>query len=206
MGYVSAEEIVAKEPFPPFRASIKDGYAVRLYSDRSHEQIYEIMGRADAGGENVTEEKKNNSLVLLIFLFQTNIPLSEGQCIVINTGAKLPDSANAVIQIEDTQVHEWHSTKKDGLNEKSIRITTECSMNQDIRYIYFIIRKSLLYVMYRNIGDDVNVDELVLEKNVSLGPAELGLLVTVGLQKLCVYDKPRVAVLSTGNEVSFIIK
>jgi molybdopterin biosynthesis enzyme len=55
LGYISAEEVVAKEPFPPFRASVKDGYAVRLYSDRSHEQIYEIIGRSDAGGENVNK-------------------------------------------------------------------------------------------------------------------------------------------------------
>ena len=53
---------------------------------------------------------------------------------MINTGAKLPDAANAVIQIEDTHVHEYHPAKKDGLDEKSIRINTECSMNQDIRY------------------------------------------------------------------------
>jgi molybdopterin biosynthesis enzyme len=53
---------------------------------------------------------------------------------VINTGAKLPDDANAVIQIEDTQVHEFYPIKKDGLHEKSIRIKTECSMNQDIRF------------------------------------------------------------------------
>lgn len=65
----------------------------------------------------------------------------EGQCVVINTGAKLPDSANAVIQIEDTQVHERHPTKKDGLDEKSIRITTECSLNQDIRYV--VVSKSV---------------------------------------------------------------
>jgi molybdopterin biosynthesis enzyme len=54
---------------------------------------------------------------------------------VINTGAKLPDTANAIIQIEDTQVHERHSTKTDGSDEKSIRIYTECTMNQDIRYM-----------------------------------------------------------------------
>jgi gephyrin len=53
LGYICAEEVVAKEPFPPFRASVKDGYAVRLHSDRSHEQIYEIVGRSDAGGESV---------------------------------------------------------------------------------------------------------------------------------------------------------
>jgi gephyrin len=63
LGYVCAEEVVAKEPFPPFRASIKDGYAVRLYSDRSHEQIYEIVGRSDAGGENVNQNQPTHSFV-----------------------------------------------------------------------------------------------------------------------------------------------
>ena len=68
--YVCAEEIFAKEPFPPFRASIKDGYAVHLYSDQSHEQIYEVAGRSDAGGENVckTERTPNSS----IYVFTNN--------------------------------------------------------------------------------------------------------------------------------------
>ena len=36
----------------------------------------------------------------------------EGKCVVINNGAKLPDTVNAVIQIEDTQqVHERYATK-----------------------------------------------------------------------------------------------
>ncbi len=55
---------------------------------------------------------------------------------MINTGAKLPDAANAVIQIEDTQVHERYPVKKDGSDEKSIRINTTCSINQDIRYVF----------------------------------------------------------------------
>ncbi len=67
MGYICAEEVIAKEPFPPFRASIKDGYAVRLYSDRSHEQIYEIVGRSDAGGENVNQRKHLNHFVIIFF-------------------------------------------------------------------------------------------------------------------------------------------
>ena len=52
---------------------------------------------------------------------------------VINTGAKLPDAANAVIQIEDTEVHERHGEKINGTDEKSIRITTQCVVDQDIR-------------------------------------------------------------------------
>ena len=54
---------------------------------------------------------------------------------------------------------------------------------------------------FRSIGDDVKIGELVLEKDGPLGPAELGLLATVGLQTVRVYDKPRLAILSTGNEV-----
>jgi molybdopterin molybdotransferase len=79
-------------------------------------------------------------------------------------------------------------------------------MNQDIRCV-FSSKENLYFVFfYRKIGDDVNVGELVLEKNIPLGPAELGLLATVGLQTICVYDKPHVVVLSTGNEVRFIEK
>jgi molybdopterin biosynthesis enzyme len=71
--------------------------------------------------------------------------------------------------------------------------------------IHILFKRNLsLYILYRNIGNDVNIDELVLEKNSPLGPAELGLLATVGLQTVNVYDKPHVIVLSTGNEVSLI--
>ncbi|CAF2248689.1 unnamed protein product, partial [Rotaria magnacalcarata] len=52
----------------------------------------------------------------------------EGQCL----DAKLPDTANVVIQIEDTKVHERHATKPNGLEEKSIRNVSRCSLNQDI--------------------------------------------------------------------------
>lgn len=61
------------------------------------------------------------------------MPLDEGQCVVINTGAKLPDAADAVIQIEDTEVHERHAEKINGTDEKSIRITSQCVVDQDIR-------------------------------------------------------------------------
>ncbi|CAF2158303.1 unnamed protein product, partial [Rotaria magnacalcarata] len=64
----------------------------------------------------------------------TNTSLVKGPCVVINTVAKLPNAANAAIQIEGMQVHERYATKKSALEEKSIRIIAECSLNQDIRY------------------------------------------------------------------------
>ncbi|CAF5176519.1 unnamed protein product, partial [Rotaria magnacalcarata] len=65
----------------------------------------------------------------------TNTSLVKGPCVVINTVAKLPNAANAAIQIEGMQVHERYATKKSALEEKSIRIIAECSLNQDIRDI-----------------------------------------------------------------------
>ncbi|CAF3294140.1 unnamed protein product [Rotaria socialis] len=72
------------------------------------------------------------------YAFETNTSLVEGQCVVISTVAKLPDAANAATQIEDVQVHERYATKKSALEEKSIRIISKCSLNQDIRHIYIL--------------------------------------------------------------------
>ncbi|CAF3760828.1 unnamed protein product [Rotaria socialis] len=51
----------------------------------------------------------------------------------------------------------------------------------------------------RGIGDDIQIGELVLQKNVRLGSTELGLLATVGLQIIHVFEKPRVVILSTDS-------
>ncbi|CAF3878536.1 unnamed protein product [Rotaria magnacalcarata] len=55
-----------------------------------------------------------------------------------------------------------------------MRIISECSLSQDIR----------------GISDDIQMSEIVLQKNVRLGPTELHLLAIVELQAIHVYDKP----------------
>ena len=54
-------------------------------------------------------------------------------------------------------------------------------------------------------GSDVCASVVVLREGERLGPAELGLMATVGVTKVEVYRRPRVAVLSTGNEVGPIV-
>ena len=56
----------------------------------------------------------------------------------------------------------------------------------------------------RPIGFDITKGERVLSAGDRLGPAELGLLATVGVTKVKVYQRPSVGVLSTGNEVNII--
>ncbi|CAF3447662.1 unnamed protein product [Rotaria socialis] len=55
----------------------------------------------------------------------------EGQCL----GAKLPDTANVAIQIEDIQVHEQHATKQNGLKDKNI--------DDDIQMSEFTLQKNV---------------------------------------------------------------
>ncbi|CAF3754914.1 unnamed protein product [Rotaria socialis] len=69
---------------------------------------------------------KSLAIAHMVMLLSTS--LMEGQCL----RAKLPDTANVAIQIEDTQVHEQHATTQNGLTEKSIRIISKCSLNQEI--------------------------------------------------------------------------
>lgn len=56
-------------------------------------------------------------------------------------------------------------------------------------------------VYCRTVGFDVHASEVVLKEGGRLGPAELGLMATVGVTRVEAYRRPRVAVLSTGNEV-----
>ena len=91
---ICAEDVLAKDPLPPFAASVKDGFAIRLnknqrlFVDKKTEEavefIFEVIGAANAG----------DALI--------NIDLHEGQAVKINTGAPVPLKADAVIQIEDT--------------------------------------------------------------------------------------------------------
>ena len=53
-------------------------------------------------------------------------------------------------------------------------------------------------------GSDIGKGDIVLEKGSLLGPSEIGLAASVGVTSLSVYKTPRVAVLSTGNEVVII--
>ncbi|CAF5040203.1 unnamed protein product [Rotaria magnacalcarata] len=83
-------------------------------------------------------------------------------------GGKLPDTVNVAIQIDGTQVHERYATKQNDFDEKKDS----------------------------EIDDDIQMSGLALQKDVPLGPAELGLLATVGPQTIHVYDKLCVVALS----------
>uniref|UniRef100_A0AAQ5Y920 Gephyrin n=1 Tax=Amphiprion ocellaris TaxID=80972 RepID=A0AAQ5Y920_AMPOC len=154
LGRVLAQDIYAKDNLPPFPASVKDGYAVRA-ADGPGDRF--IMGESQAGQQPT----------------HTVMP---GQVMRVTTGAPIPCGADAVVQVEDTEL----------LRE-----------SEDTHQLVV----SVTFCLYRPIGHDIRRGECVLAKGTHMGPSEIGLLATVGVTEVSVHKFPVVAVMSTGNEL-----
>ncbi len=101
-------------------------------------------------------------------------PLQPGECRRIMTGASLPPGADAVIPVEDT-------LERDGLMVAMKEVAAGANL--------------------RAVGSDVARGALVLSQGTLLGPAEIGLLATLGHAEVAVHPRPRVMVLVTGDEL-----
>lgn len=93
----------------------------------------------------------------------------------IMTGAVLPRGADTVVKVEDTA-------------EDNERVRIRAAGNQGAN-----IRLS---------GEDIQAGQTILRRGRVLRPADVGLLASVGRSYVLVHQRPRVAVLSTGNELA----
>ncbi|XP_068623468.1 gephyrin [Battus philenor] len=160
IGFVMGESLLAKEPMPPFPASIKDGYAC-ISSDGAGKRR---VRAAVAAGEI------------------SDAPLRAGECVRINTGAPLPVGADCVVQVEDTRLI---SASKDNKTELEIEILVAPKPRQDVRPI----------------GFDIGLGDLLVQTGSVINAAMVGLLAGAGYQQVKVKTRPKVAILSTGNEL-----
>jgi molybdopterin molybdotransferase len=101
-----------------------------------------------------------------------------GQCVRIMTGALIPEGADAVIMQEQVEVAE----------SGRVRIDSDHRAGENIRQT----------------GEDVKQGEIVIEADLRLSPADLGVLASLGLAQLQVKRKPVVAFFSTGDELSAV--
>ncbi|MCC3717498.1 molybdopterin molybdotransferase MoeA [Rouxiella badensis] len=97
-----------------------------------------------------------------------------GSCIRIMTGAQIPEGADAVVMQEEAEV-----------TDAGVRFTAQIEAGQNIRLI----------------GDDIREGQEVLEAGVRLGVAHLPLLASLGIEKVEVNRRLKVAVFSTGDEL-----
>lgn len=152
LGYVLSEEIIAPIDLPNFDQSAMDGYAVNV---KTGNEVYEMIGEVQAGSANEP--------VLL-----------PGQCVRIFTGAKVPVTANTVIQ------QEWAIT-----NGNEVRFDRAVEKGRNIRPK----------------GEQIKKGSMALEKGSVLNAASIGFLAGMGITELPVCRKPTVYILTTGNEL-----
>lgn len=100
--------------------------------------------------------------------------LDRGEAVRIMTGAPIPPGADAVVMQEKTQ---------DCID--SVNVMTSVSKCENIRPR----------------GEDIRKGETVLRKGRILTPADIGVLASVGMQKVKVVRRPRAAILATGDEI-----
>jgi len=101
-------------------------------------------------------------------------PLAPGRCVEISTGAPLPPGADAVVMMEHTRVQ-----------GSQVEVTQRAESFENV------VRQ----------GSEAAVGSPVLRKGRRLGPGEIGLLAAVGMCSATVFSRPRVAILTTGDEV-----
>ena len=171
VGSVCAEDIHAKEAVPAYRASIVDGYAVIVPTDgKGKKGVFPVASVSLAQASSMPP------------------PLKEGQIARITTGAPLPENANAVVMVEDTEVA---AADEAGTEEATVEILTD-----DIK-----VGENV-----REPGSDIKYKALVLRKGTTITSTggEVGSLAAAGIRNVPIYRKPRVGIMSTGDEVTDI--
>lgn len=180
LGLVLGEDIATDLDSPPWDKSIVDGYAVRVADVGTTPARLRIVDEVLAGG----------------------VPrrsLGSGETTRIMTGAPIPTGCDAVVMVEytrpvaaDSDVRAtiggaWgdrQTVDSDELGEVWIdRVGTQSGQN--------ILRR----------GVSTHSGDIVLSAGRVLRPVDLGLAAEAGRGALAVIDRPRVAVLSTGNEL-----
>jgi molybdopterin molybdotransferase len=155
LGLMLAEDIAADRDVPPFRNSAMDGYAVRGDDVTTAPVRLRVVGEVAAGGF-------------------PDRSVGPGEAMRIMTGAPIPDGADTVVRVEDTD------------------------NASDVVTITAATPKGL---STRPAGEDLRKGETILTKGTVLRAAEIGLLASVGRARVRVRKRPRVAVFSTGDEI-----
>ncbi|HYE84878.1 MAG TPA: gephyrin-like molybdotransferase Glp [Vicinamibacterales bacterium] len=159
-GRAAAVEVRSTRDVPPFSRAGMDGYAVRA---------------EDTFGASRYEPK---TLRVIDKVYTGQVPaksLEAGTAIEIATGAPMPQGADAVVMVEETE--------KAG---EDVRVLTPVYPRQNVG----------------RQGADIVVGQTVIAAGDVLNPSRIGALAALGVADVEVFAKPTVAILSTGNEIA----
>lgn len=177
LGLTLAEDVRSGFDIPPLANTGMDGYAVR--SEDTAGATYETP----------------RSLRVIGYLAAGNVfegSVGPGEAVRIMTGAPIPDGADTIVPFEETDEYDWttrESARDPGAWQERprdhVRVDVEAKPGANIR----------------RAGEDVAAGELVLRAGTVIGPAQVGVLASLGLDAVRCHRRPVVAVLSTGDEL-----
>ena len=156
VGLVLAAPIVAAEMVPPFDNTAVDGYAVRAADVASVPVELRVVGELAAGAA-------------------PTVAVGAGEAIRIMTGAPMPEGADAVVMVEDSE----------RVGDRAVRLTRSVPPGAAIR----------------GAGDDVRIGDELFAAGTTITPAVAAVLASVNASRVQVFRRARVAVLSTGDEL-----
>jgi molybdopterin molybdotransferase len=155
LGLVLAEPVIASHAVPGFANSAVDGFAVRSVDTAVLPATLRIVDDLPAGAT-------------------PTVSVSEATTVRIMTGAPIPDGADAVVMVEDTE------TAGD-----RVVVTASAAAGDHVRPA----------------GGDIEAGSVVFEAGERLTPVHLGVLASIGVSEPLVRRRPRVALVSTGDEL-----
>jgi putative molybdopterin biosynthesis protein len=157
---VLAQDANSTLDIPPFSRSTVDGYAVKA---------------EDTFGADENQPAKLKVCGFVSIGETPKVTVAKGDAAEIVTGAPIPDGADAVVMVEDTE-----------REDETLNVYGSVTRNENV------MKK----------GADIKQGEIVLKAGKVLGSREIGVLAALGNAKVKVYVIPTVAVLSTGGEVT----
>jgi len=165
-GRVLGEDVSSSRDNPAWDNSAMDGYAVRAIDTRGASRDNPVTLR-------VVEDLPAG--------YVAKRALVEGETTRIMTGAPIPEGADAVVMVEDTEIQ---GSRVPGVKGQ-VKIFKGVKVGENIR------RK----------GEDFKKGDIVLKKGSVIRPAEVCMLAAIGRSFVSVYQRPRVAILPTGDEL-----
>lgn len=106
--------------------------------------------------------------------YSTEKVVKNGRAVRIMTGAPMPKGADAVVMVEDTEKE-----------EEKVKVFRKVTCQENVSFA----------------GEDVKRGELILSQGSLIRPAEVAMLASLGKENVLVKIKPRVAIISTGDEL-----
>lgn len=157
---IVAHDIPSPEQIPAFRKSTVDGFAVRA---------------KDTFGASQSLPAYLQRIGQIAMGQIPDVTLKQGQTAQIHTGGMVPDSADAVVMIEQTQA----------IDAGEIEVLKAVAVGENVIQV----------------GEDVRAGEVILQAGHRVRSQDIGGLLAVGITQIDVLRRPRVGILSCGDEL-----